>query len=109
MAKNGKNRGFIAGDDFHFFALAANRFSELGRRIGDERQRIRTVASIRWRECRSNKQTLAPPVDSARIVWRLHILMRCGRLASTGTSSAMQMSGNAHKLILISPPVIDES
>jgi hypothetical protein len=30
-------------------------------------------------------------------------------IRSTGTSSAMQMSENAHKLILISPPVIDES
>jgi hypothetical protein len=30
MAKNDKNRGFIARDDFCFFALEANRFSELG-------------------------------------------------------------------------------
>jgi hypothetical protein len=35
--------------------------------------------------------------------------MKCGRLASTGISSAMEMSENAHKIILISPPVIDES
>jgi hypothetical protein len=110
MAKNDKNRGFIARDDFCFFALEANRFSERGRPISDEQGKgIRTVASIHWRGCRSNKQTFAPPMDSGTIVWRLLILMRCGRFASTGTSYAMQMSENAHKLILISPPVIDES
>jgi hypothetical protein len=35
------------------------------------RQRIRTIASIRWRGCRTNKQTLARAVDSATLVYPL--------------------------------------